>query len=297
METLASRITTRALGQMAPFEGKKRYASAQIERCPMHGEYTAMLIRGAWSGCPDCMNVEDQVREAEQRAAWRQELKAREWSAKLGRAAIPERFADRRLESYRPDCPGAERALAVATRYAENFEDARATGACLIFAGDVGTGKTHLAVGIAHHIMGHGRQAVFTSVMRAVRSVKETYAKGAGRTEAQAIRDLVEPDLLILDEVGVQHGSDTEKLILFEIINGRYEAARPTIVISNLDAAGLEQFLGERAFDRLRESGGRLVVFDWASHRGKRPSVQAANAAQDLPEAPPHCARAMAATK
>ena len=148
---------------MAPFEGKKRYASAQIERCPMHGEYTAMLIRGAWSGCPDCMNVEGQVREAEQRAAWRQELKAREWSAKLGRAAIPERLADRRLESYRPDCPGAERALAVATRYAENFEDARATGACLIFAGDVGTGKTHLAVDIAHHIMGHGRQAVFTS--------------------------------------------------------------------------------------------------------------------------------------
>lgn len=90
---------------------------------------------------------------------------------------------------------------------------------------------------------------------------------------------MVEPDLLILDEVGVQHGSDTEKLILFEIINGRYEAARPTIVISNLDAAGLEQFLGERAFDRLREGGGRLVVFDWESHRGKRPSVQAANAA------------------
>ena len=98
--------------------------------------------------------------------------------------------------------------------------------------------------------------------MRAVRSVKETYAKDAGRTEAQAIRDLVDPDLLILDEVGVPHGSNTEKLILFEIINGRYEAVRPTIVISNLDAAGLEQFLGERAFDRLREGGGRLVVFD-----------------------------------
>lgn len=73
-------------------------------------------------------------------------------------------------------------------------------------------------------------------MIRAVRSVKETYAKGSGRTEAQALRDLVDPDLLILDEVGVQFGSDTEKLILFEIINGRYEASRPTIVISNLAA-------------------------------------------------------------
>ena len=127
--------------------------------------------------------------------------------------------------------------------------------------------------------MANGRQAVFTSVMRAVRSVKDTYGKGTGRTEAQAIRDLVAPDLLILDEVGVQHGSDTEKLILFEIINGRYEAARPAIVISYLDAEGLEQFLGEQAFDRLREGGGRLMVFDWHSHRGKRPGQPAANAA------------------
>lgn len=125
--------------------------------------------------------------------------------------------------------------------------------------------------------MANGRQAIFASVMRAVRSVKETYGKGAGRTEAQAIRDLVDPDLLILDEVGVQHGSDTEKLILFEIINGRYEAARPTIVISNLDAEGLEQFLGEPAFDRLREGGGRLVVLDWQSHRGRRPAQPYAN--------------------
>lgn len=65
--------------------------------------------------------------------------------------------------------------------------------------------------------------------MRAVRSVKETYGKGAGRTEAQAIRDLVAPHLLILNEVGVQHRHHTEKLMLFEIINGRYEAACPTI--------------------------------------------------------------------
>lgn len=80
--------------------------------------------------------------------------------------------------------------------------------------------------------------------MRAVRSVKETYGKGAGRTEAQAIRDLVDPHLLMLNEVGVQHRNYPEKLMLFEIINGRYEAAcaRP-LPISNLDAEGLEQFL------------------------------------------------------
>lgn len=90
--------------------------------------------------------------------------------------------------------------------------------------------------------------------MRAVRSVKETYAKGNSRTEAQAIADLVAPDLLILDEV----------------INGRYEAGRPTIVISNLAIKALEEYLGARAFDRLREGGGQLVVCDWESYRARR---------------------------
>ena len=48
------------------------------------------------------------------------------------------------------------------------------------------------------------------------------------------VAGFIRPDLLILDEVGVQFGSETEKMILFEIINGRYEQLKPTIVISNL---------------------------------------------------------------
>lgn len=114
---------------------------------------------------------------------------------------------------------------------------------------------------------------MFTSVIRAVRSVKETFGKGVERTEAQVLRDLVEPDLLILDEVGVQFGSDAEKLILFEIINGRYESRRPTIIISNLAIGELEKYLGARAVDRLREGGGKVVVFDWESYRGRREAL------------------------
>jgi DNA replication protein DnaC len=44
---------------------------------------------------------------------------------------------------------------------------------------------------------------------------------------------------------------------------------KPTIVISNLAKDGLQDYLGERAFDRLRENGGKLVVFDWESYRSK----------------------------
>ena len=80
------------------------------------------------------------------------------------------------------------------------------------------------------------------------------------------VAGFIRPDLLILDEVGVQFGSETEKMILFEIINGRYEQLKPTIVISNL-ADALTDYLGERVVDRLREGGGRMLIFDWPSYR------------------------------
>jgi DNA replication protein DnaC len=270
METSPRRITTQALQLMAPSDRRQRYMSAILETCPQHGEYTSFLLQSGWSGCVQCEHAAENASAAAAQASWQAELRSRAWEARLGRAAIPERFTDRRLETYVPTCDDAEKALRVAKRYAANFPAARKAGTCLILCGDVGTGKTHLAIGIAHAVLEQGGQAVFTSVMRAVRSVKETYAKGNSKTEAQAIAELVSPDLLILDEVGVQHGTDTEKLVLFEIINGRYEASRPTIVISNLAIKALEEYLGARAFDRLREGGGQLVVCDWESYRSRR---------------------------
>ena len=150
-----------------------------------------------------------------------------------GRAAIPARFADKRLDNFAPHAE-PRRALELARRYADGFgAEAAKSGASLVFCGGVGAGKTHLAVGIAHRLMEQGRIAVFTSVINAIRRVKDTYRRDSGQSEAQ-VAGFIRPDLLILDEVGVQFGSETEKMILFEIINGRYEQLKPTIVISNL---------------------------------------------------------------
>src|SRR5690606_20967905 len=126
---------------------------------------------------------------------------------------------------------------------------------------------THLAVGICHEVIAQDKMAVFTSVLGAVRSIKETFRRDSEKTEMEAIEAFIEPDLLVLDEVGVQFGSDTERMYLFEIINGRYENLRPTIVISNLAKGELSKFLGERVVDRLREGGGKMVIFDWPSYR------------------------------
>ncbi|CAG9172450.1 ATP-binding protein [Cupriavidus respiraculi] len=277
METSHSKTTEQALPQMAPserFAAVKSFLAGragEIKReprvCDEHGEYQCTLYPFGASTCPLCESEKIKREDEERQAKQAQEFRDRRFQQLLGRAAIPPRFSERRLSNFVPQCEGARRALEVATAYADNFELACETGASLILCGGVGTGKTHLAIGIAHAIMARDMAPVFTSVMGAVRAIKETYRKDSVDTESDVIKGFIQPDLLILDEVGVQFGSDTEKMYLFEIINGRYERLKPTIVISNLAKDALASFIGERAFDRLREGGGKLIAFDWPSYR------------------------------
>ncbi|OAD17272.1 DNA replication protein DnaC [Achromobacter insolitus] len=238
-----------------------------LQRCDRHGEYKAYSIKGHVSGCPTCIKEQQEREASEAHAKWLVELRQRRASELLGRAAIPPRFADRTLANFLPHAEGPSMALEIARDFADHFRDHLTTGRSLVFCGGVGAGKTHLAVGICQEVIKQDLVAVFSSVLAAVRSIKDTYRKGSELTEAEAIQNLVEPDLLVLDEVGVQFGSDTEKMYLFEVINGRYQELKPTIVISNLAIEPLKNYLGERVIDRLREGGGRMVVFDWPSYR------------------------------
>lgn len=80
----------------------------------------------------------------------------------LSRAAIPPRFADRRLSNYQPTCPETAKTLqVVAQQYADSFGQAIKTGRSLIFIGNVRAGKTHLAVGIAHEVMQQDYSALY----------------------------------------------------------------------------------------------------------------------------------------
>jgi len=236
--------------------------------CPDHGKYESRnIIRMVWSGCPVCaieQQATRQIEEAEKAASEKHQA----WQRRLGEAGIPERFKNRTLVSYQAASEGQKRALAFAASYADQFDKVAETGRSAIFCGKPGTGKTHLAVGVALQVMGKGRCAMFTTVQRAMRRVKDTFRKGAEESESEAIAMLTYPDLLIIDEIGVQFGSEFEKNLMFDILNERYEKRRPTLLLSNLTVQEVKAFLGERIYDRLKEDGGQCVPFDWASYRG-----------------------------
>lgn len=237
--------------------------------CDRHGDFMKRVVsivpngRRIYSSCPGCAQ-EREEEQAKERQAQEQRDRLALLSSALDRACIPPKFRGCRFDTYKAVTDRQRRALAIAKNYAGSQE-----GGILVLCGKPGTGKTHLACAVAATFIERHQSALFATVTSAVRHVKDTYRRDSDRSESQAMKDLVSPALLVLDEVGVQLGTEHEMRIMFEVVNERYADCRPTILISNLDEAQLLGFVGARLMDRVRD-GGAVVGFDWESYRGKR---------------------------
>lgn len=237
-----------------------------VVKCPEHGEFSrdAIIKRSLDANiCPDCYAA---GQEAERRAGQIREA-VRYFERHSG---VPARFRDATFEGYQPQTAPAGAILTRLKGYADNFTKYQEKGISLLLCGKTGTGKTHLACSIlrclAHK---HGIIGVYDTTYRAIQRVRATYS-GDDESEQGAIVSYTLPDLLVLDEIGVQYGTDSERLILFSILNGRYEEMRPSILISNLTVPEIREYLGDRILDRLAENGGAILTFDWSSYRRRR---------------------------
>ena len=190
---------------------------------------------------------------------------------------IGKRFAGMTFADYRADTEQQIHALEACKRFAGNFTRVLELGSNIVMLGTTGTGKTMLAACTLMDVIRAGYTGRYHTVQTLIREIRSSWDKESKSSERETLAQLAGYDLLVVDEVGVQYGTDAEKVALFELINARYEAMKPTIVISNLtlktqDGAHgvtIHDALGDRVVDRLRQNSA-VIPFAWSSWRGKK---------------------------
>ena len=248
-------------------------AEQSTATCSTHGEYQQTKYQsGRVTKCPECEREREQQRIADEKVVQLRE--AAERKSKLideliGNSGIPKRFLGKTLKSYQVKFEEQKPIVNSAVNFAKEFQQSSHSGRCLIFIGNAGTGKTHIGCAIGLHVIKNcGGTARFTSVSEINRLVRESKSFNSEYTETEIIDAFGNYDLLIVDEVGIQSGTDAESRALFDVFNTRYQNVKPTIVISNLTKDQLTVALGERIVDRLKEGGGEILSFNWQSYRG-----------------------------
>jgi DNA replication protein DnaC len=99
----------------------------------------------------------------------------------------------------------------------------------VVFIGNVGLGKTHIALALGHAACVQGHSVLFTTAVDIINTLAA--AQSAGRLKREFQRYL-KPTLLIVDELGYlpidKHGAD----LLFQLVSQRYERA-PMVITTN----------------------------------------------------------------
>jgi DNA replication protein DnaC len=102
----------------------------------------------------------------------------------------------------------------------------------------VGTGKTFLGRALLAELLQQGMHCLYTRASSLVRSIQHTYHPHTHDTEQSTLKHFIVPDLLLIDEIGLQrHTESTLFLLSSEVLCERYDALKPTLLISNWLAA------------------------------------------------------------
>jgi DNA replication protein DnaC len=95
--------------------------------------------------------------------------------------------------------------------------------------GNVGLGKTHLAIALGHTACTGGHSVLFSTAIDIINTLAA--AQSAGQLKRQ-IRRYVQPAVLIVDELGFLPVDKLGADLLFQIISARYERA-PIVITTN----------------------------------------------------------------
>jgi DNA replication protein DnaC len=221
--------------------------------------------------CPLCAGTGwKPVQDAPERGVTRCDCQLRARAdAMLAAARIPKRHQHCELSNF--DFEGSRLHLTPARMAACRFvEEYPVNKTGLLLVGTVGTGKTHLAVGIAKALIREkGIECVFYDYADLLKEIQNSYNPTVQATELGLLRPVFEAEVLVLDDLGSVRPTEWRWDTIRLILNTRYNENRCTVIttnfadepaakVSNRDGKASESFATARAAARDDTLGDRI---------------------------------------
>lgn len=166
-------------------------------------------------------------------------------------------FEGFRLEYYpdKPDGTGQNprevmrKILSYCQQYAADFNE---NSGSIFMLGDTGLGKTHLSLAIASKVIDKGYNVLYGCGQDFLHSIENEHF---GRVQdSDTLGAILQADLLILDDLGAEYGTEFYVSTIYNIVNTRLNTGRPTIISSNLTVKEIEKKYNRRIVSRLFSS-------------------------------------------
>lgn len=193
---------------------------------------------------------------------------ARQALRRLDRAGIPKRHEHATLENYESvETKGSHETMLLAhfkaTKFVQDYPH-NTDGRGLMFIGQAGRGKTHLAVGVLRALIEEkGCQGFFCDYADLLKQIQNSYNPRSDTTEFELLRPVIEAEVLVLDDLGSAKPTTWVLDTVGQVLNARYNHKRTTIITTNFPnaapgrgAIATELVLGDRIGERMRS---RLV--------------------------------------
>lgn len=223
--------------------------------CATHGLRTVTIHAGMAWYCPDCLESELKIEYA---TKWAEQRHADLYAV----AMIPQKYRGQKFVATTPEQKHVRGTC-------KAFRDQITQGpkwAALVLMGEFGTGKTLLACELAESLIEKfGLSVRYVTAQAMVSEIQAAY-RTEGKSEETELMRFAQFDVLVIDEIDAKRDSDNANLLLTEVINRRYNAEKPVVVITNQPFDGLAKFVGGRVHSRLHENAF-VCSFDWQDFR------------------------------
>ena len=245
-----------------PFKSLLEMQAETTEKfCDKHELAKIKILRTNKSICPTCEYEKSQSENQRLVDEFAKADKENERKYYLNKFSLFDQvLAEATLENYNTPTLKESEKLKEAQRMCEEWLEGNRNN--IVFQGNAGTGKSHLAFGIIKKASeANGEIAIFMNVADLFSLLKSDFNQ-----EAAIVDKLTAAKYLVLDDLGMENNTEWTFRVLYSILNRRSN----TIITTNLTASQIETRYGRPFLDRVMKGVDKKHVLKFDDIESKR---------------------------